>query len=170
MRKILFLLLLANTTFVLGQTYDPQAAAAYANYWWNGRNTQKDNKMQKDAIFSTDIVQKNELNLTPEITEMVVNHVSSRLMNRTDEELSNFGVKNRSQLMNLQLEQPIPMYMIDFDNENLKFIDIWRVPIMSNGEPILLTNVRLADDGHTELLMLVLLKWQKLFIIMNTKI
>jgi hypothetical protein len=103
-------------------------------------------QVDESEILDTDFVQKNELRMTPEITEMVVSMVDSAYKNNSDEDLSRYGIKSRSQLKNLQLGKPIPWYRIE--NENLKFIGIWYVPIMSDGEPLLLARVRLADDGE----------------------
>ena len=87
-------------------------------------------------------MEKNELKLTPEITEMVV----ARLQNKPDEFLATYSVTNRSQLMSLQLGKPIPMYVIE--NENLKFRERWQVLVMSDGEPLFLAEVKLEDDGQ----------------------
>ena len=92
------------------------------------------------------IANKSELKLTPEITEMLYSSVFSRMKNWSDLELSHFNIKNRSQLTNLELGKPIPMYIID--NESLKFIGKWQVAIMADGEPIFLATVAIAGDGQ----------------------
>jgi len=100
------------------------------------------------AIFSIDSLPKNELILTPEITKMLVTQAYSNHINDSDKELSNWGIKDRSQLENLHLGKPIPMYSIDFDNEKLKFYGYWQMIVMSNDEPLLITSVKLEDDGQ----------------------
>ena len=100
----------------------------------------------EDTFFGTDSVQKNELKMTQKITDTVVNTIYRLFIDGDEKHLSNYGIKNRSQLASLQLGKPIPWYRID--NENLKFIGIWYVPVMSDGESLLLARVRLADDGE----------------------
>jgi len=98
--------------------------------------------------FFNKIANKSELEMTPEITEMVVNSVK----NSSDQVLSNFRIQNRSQLENLQLGKPIPEYWIDYDNEKPIFAGNWNVLVMSsNGEPLVLVMVRLAEDEQYKL-------------------
>ena len=99
-----------------------------------------------EIIIDNSQTDKYELKLTPEITEMVVTTVYSHFIDDSDEELSNFGIKNRSQLDNLQLGKPIPKYILE--NENLIFRDRWEVLVMSDGDPLFLAHVKLEDDGQ----------------------
>ncbi|MDR2970499.1 MAG: hypothetical protein LBU83_01020 [Bacteroidales bacterium] len=97
-------------------------------------------------LLSNAQIEKNELVLTPEKTEIFVTEVFSRFIDRTDKQLSNFGIENRLQLTSLQLGKPIPLYVIE--NESLKFTSIWRMLIMSDGEPLFLARVKLEDNGQ----------------------
>jgi hypothetical protein len=91
------------------------------------------------------IADKSELIITPEIREMLDNAHFSNLKNRSDN--SDIGITNRAQLENLQFGKPIPEYIII--NEKLTFIGTWEVPVMlSDGEPLFMTTVRLGDDGQ----------------------
>ena len=92
------------------------------------------------------IANKSELEMTPEMTEMLVTDIYLSFKNASDEDLPKYGIENRSQLENLHLGKPIPKYIIV--NENLTFTGRWQVPVMSNGEPVLLAKVDLADDGE----------------------
>jgi len=92
------------------------------------------------------VANKSELELTPEITEMLVNHAYSSHINSPDWSLSNWGIKDRSQLEHLHLGKPIPMYRIV--DENLTFTGSWNVPIMSDGETLFSTTVKLEDDDQ----------------------
>ncbi|MCL2289259.1 MAG: hypothetical protein FWC34_00930 [Bacteroidetes bacterium] len=98
--------------------------------------------------ISIDSLPKNELEMTPEIEKMVVNEVYSDFINGSDINLSRFGIKNRKQLEHLHLGKPIPVYMIDYSNEKLRFTDAWEVPMMSDGKPLFNTRVKLEDDGQ----------------------
>lgn len=97
-------------------------------------------------IIANAQMEKNELKLTPQITKMLVDTVSSKFINKSDKQLSGFGITNRSQLTNFQFGKSIPMYRIE--NENLKFIDKWRVLVMSDDEPLFLADVKLEGDGQ----------------------
>jgi len=94
-------------------------------------------------------IEKNELKLTLEITEMVVDFVFKGINFQSDKKLIDFGVKNRSQLMNLQLGKSIPVYSLTA-NDTLKFLNRWRILVMSDDEPIIFADVILADDGQYE--------------------
>ena len=83
----------------------------------------------------------------PEITKIVVNEASS-FRNSSDKELSNWGIKDRAQLENVYPGKPIPVYMIDYNNEKLIFTDTWEMLVMSNGVPLFNTRVKLEDDGQ----------------------
>jgi len=106
------------------------------------------NQVNEDDIFDTNFPQKHELKMTPEITEMLVNHTYSSHINSPDWSLSNWGIKDRSQLDNLHLGKPIPEYRIDRDNENLVFTGTWIVPVMSNGEPLFTADVSEWSKGE----------------------
>jgi hypothetical protein len=99
-------------------------------------------QVDESEILDTDFVQKNELRMTPEITEMLV----TRIQNMSEIFYSKYSIKSRSQLMNLELGKPIPMYVIE--NENLKFINRWQVPVLSDGQPFRFEIVKLEDDGQ----------------------
>jgi hypothetical protein len=99
-----------------------------------------------EVILANAKTDKYELKLTPELTEMVISNIYPRFIKKSDKSLSDFGIENRSQLENLQLGKPIPMYILE--NENLIFMDRWRVPVMSDGDLLFLTDVMLKDDGQ----------------------
>jgi len=96
--------------------------------------------------YYAQIADKTELTLTPELTEMLVNDAYSDHINSPDWSLSQWGIKERSQLEHLHLGKPIPRYRIV--DENLTFEGRWEVPVMSNGEPLFFTNVELDNDGQ----------------------
>ena len=99
-----------------------------------------------EIIIANAKTDKYEMKLTPEITEMVASNIYSCYIKFSDKSLSDVGVENRSQLENIQLGKPIPMYILE--NENLIFMDRWRVPVMSDGDLLFLTDVMLKDDGQ----------------------
>ena len=98
-------------------------------------------------------IEINELNLTPEMEEMLIAPVKNFL----EKSYSKYGIKNKEQLENLHFGKPIPNYSIvsdvnkmlmnvnDFnvsllsDNEplSLRFIGTWNVPVMFDEEPFL---------------------------------
>jgi len=90
---------------------------------------------------------KTELEITPEITKMLLLEAQSHWsrIRDNDEYLSHFGIKNGAQLEHLHLRKPIPIYTIV--NENLTFIGRWYVHVMSNGEFFYSAIVQLEDDG-----------------------
>ena len=92
------------------------------------------------------IANKSELELTPEITEMLINQAYSSHINDSDKSLSDCGIKDRSQLENFDIGKPIPLFTIV--NENLTFTGCWDMPVMSDGEPFYLALVKLDDDGQ----------------------
>ena len=92
------------------------------------------------------IATKNELEITPEIEEMVINRVYSKFTNKDDTYLSKWNIKEKSQLDNLQLGKPIPKYRIV--KENLTFIGYWEVPVLSDSDPLYLTTIKLEEDGQ----------------------
>jgi len=92
------------------------------------------------------VANKSELELTPEITKMLINKEYSIHIDAPDWSLSEWGIKDRAQLEHLHLGKPIPRYIIL--NENLTFSGNWQVPVMSNGEPISMTSVKLDDDNQ----------------------
>ena len=95
------------------------------------------------------VANKSELELTPEITEMVLNDAYSFLKNKSDENLSGYGIKNRPQLEDLHPGKPIPKYRIE--NEKLTFTGYWEVPMMSDGEPLFFTKIKLENDEQYSL-------------------
>jgi len=101
---------------------------------------------EKRNRYYAQIADKSELEMTPEITEMLITKAYSSFINDSDESLSDLGIKDRAQLENLHLGKPIPMYRIV--NENLTFTGYWKVLVMSDGEPLFITTVKLEDDGQ----------------------
>jgi len=91
-------------------------------------------------------VNKSELKITPKITKMLIDQAYSSHINDSDESLSDWGIKERSQLEHLHLGKPIPMYRIV--NENLKFIGKWKMIVMSDGEPLFFTTIKLEDNDQ----------------------
>jgi len=91
------------------------------------------------------VANKSELEITPEITEILNN--STFFSGLSDESLSDLGIKNRTQLENLYFGKPIPIYYV-IDNESLIFSGRWQVPVMSDGDPLFMTSVKLEDDGQ----------------------
>jgi hypothetical protein len=106
------------------------------------------NLRKKEALmrYYEKVANKSELELTPEITEMIVNDAYSSHINDSDGWLSRWNIKDRSQLEHLHLGKPIPLYGIV--DENLTFTGRWEVTVMSNGEPLFFTRVKLEDDGQ----------------------
>jgi hypothetical protein len=94
--------------------------------------------------YYAQVANKSELKITPEITKMLDTTLFSRIKNCSDETLSNLDITDRSQLDNLYLGEPIPMYTIV--NENLTFTGFWEVPVMSEGDPFFVPHVKLGDD------------------------
>jgi len=92
-------------------------------------------------------VNKSELSITPEITEMLNTTLFSRLKNGSDEMLADYGIKDRSQLEHLHLGKPIPIYYV-LENENLTFTGSWEVLVMNDGEPVFITMLKLENDGQ----------------------
>ena len=104
-------------------------------------------KQEAQRRYFAQIANKTELEITPEIMEMVVGEALS-FRGWSDEELSNWGIKNRALLVKEKIYpgKPIPKYRL-FD-ENVTFIGEWFVPVMSDGEPILMVTVDLKDNGQ----------------------
>jgi len=137
------------------QVYDEVTGEYFKNEYRFSEliNLLKDlNLREKEAQmrYYEKVANKSELELTPEITEMLVNDAYSSHINDSDEQLSNWGIKDRSQLEHLHLGKPTPMYSII--DENLTFIGSWNVPVMSNGEPFLFTRIKLEDNGQYRLI------------------
>jgi len=96
--------------------------------------------------YYAQVADKSELELTTEITEMLINQAYSSFINDPEWHLLGFGITDRSQLEHLHLGKPIPEYRIE--NENLTFIGKWEVLVLSDGEPLFLTAVKLEEDGE----------------------
>ena len=95
--------------------------------------------------YYAQVANKSELIITPEITKMLDTTLLSRLRNCSDKVLSDcWDITDRSQLENLQLGKPIPIYTIV--NKKLTFTGFWNVPVMSDGEPFYLPYIKLVDD------------------------
>jgi len=94
------------------------------------------------------VADKSELVITPEIAEMLLPYAQSYWSSIRDNEeyLSQVGIKNGALLEHLHLGKPVPAYRII--DENLTFIGRWKVPVMSNGEPLFFTEVKLEVDGQ----------------------
>ena len=90
--------------------------------------------------YYAQIANKSKLKITSGMKSAFV----SRLKDKSDEDLSYLGIKNRAQLENLHLGKPIPWYAIV--NENLMFAGGWLVPAMSDGKPLFYTNLKLEED------------------------
>ena len=95
--------------------------------------------------YYAQVATKIELEITPEITEMVISKTYSLYKDVDEERLSDHGITHRPQLENLQLGKPIPMYYI-LEGDNLTFIGVWQVPVMSGDEPFCFTRIRLEED------------------------
>jgi len=96
--------------------------------------------------LDTDFVPKNELKMTPEITEMLITKTYLLFIDDSDKELSDFGIKNREQLNSLQLGKPYPLYVLD--SGKLRFLNSWRMLVMSDGEPLHFITVDMEEDGE----------------------
>ncbi len=103
----------------------------------------------QNTFLSSDSAQKAELKITPIISKALESDICMFLKNVPDEMLNNYGIKNMSQLLNSQLEKPIPMYVID--DQNLRFTGLWRLPVLSDDEFIALATVKLADNDQYEI-------------------
>jgi hypothetical protein len=100
----------------------------------------------KQSRYYDFVADKIELEITPELAEMLISHTYSSHINDSDERLSDYGIKNRAQLEHLHLGKPIPVYSIV--NENLTFSGYWDVPVMSDNDILFMTLVKLEDDGQ----------------------
>jgi len=127
---------------VKGEYFNEYSLSELINLLKDLNLREKEARMRRYDKFAN----KSELKLTPEITKTVVSMLDAVYKNVSDEMLPKYGIENRSKLENLHLGKPIPKYIIV--NENLTFIGMWNVPVMSNGEPVLLARVELADDGE----------------------
>jgi hypothetical protein len=99
-------------------------------------------KKEAQMRYYAQIAKKRKLTITSEIKSAFI----SRLKDRSDENLSYLGIKNRAQLENLHLGKPIPWYAII--NENLLFAGGWMVPAISDGKSLFVTNLKLEEDGQ----------------------
>jgi len=99
-------------------------------------------------VLNAQIDSKNELNLTPEMEEMLI----ARIKNEPVEEFYRYGIKNKEQLENLQLGSAIREYVINIDNDTL-IPQGWRVPIMYEGKALFLAYVtgREANFGSPKM-------------------
>ncbi|MCL2290214.1 MAG: hypothetical protein FWC34_05845 [Bacteroidetes bacterium] len=101
---------------------------------------------------------KEELIMTPEITEVVVKW----LKKLPEEYRSNYGIINKAQLENLHISKPIPNYSIvhealeivsiynlfrmpDGEPLSLRFTGSWKVLVMSDGEPLSFGNIQFSE-------------------------
>ena len=136
------------------QVYDEATGEYFKNEYRFSEliNLLKDLKLRQEEARRKHyerLANKSELEMTPEITKMLIND-ASRLKNWSDESLSlNYDIKDRSQLEHLHLGKPIPLYI--FVDENLTFSGKWNVPVMSDGEPLIFTRIKLEDDGQYSL-------------------
>jgi len=107
------------------------------------------NAQENSEILGADsvlLVPRNELILTQEIREMLDTSIFSRMKNWSDQLLSMYGIKNREQLNSLQFGKPIPLYALD--NGKLRFLNSWRMLVLSDGEPLHFVTVDLEEDGQ----------------------
>ena len=123
-------------------------------------------QVDENIILNPDSLQKNELKITQEIEKMMVNHFYSIFIDAHEKELSNHGIKNRSQLENLKTENPIPLYevvnkdlegvytynvsrMADREPLSLRFTNTCSVPVLSSGSPLLFGRIQFSDfEGY----------------------
>jgi hypothetical protein len=104
----------------------------------------------QNIFFDANSAQENELKITPKMVKVVENSIGTFLKDVPEEMLKNYGIQNMSQLLNTQLGTPIPVYMID--NQNLRFVDLWRLPILSDDEFIALATVKHTDNEQYEVI------------------
>jgi len=97
---------------------------------------------QKRAKYLEYVADKGELKITPELEERVFN----RFRNMSEMFYPTHGIKDKSQLDNLELGKPIPYYWLN--NDNLQFAGSWEVPVMSDGVPFYLAQIKLQEDGQ----------------------
>jgi len=97
--------------------------------------------------YYAQIADKTELEITPEIAEIVVSTTYSLYKDVNEERFSDHGIKHRPQLENLHLGKPIPMYYI-LEDDNLTFVGRWQIPVMSGDEPFCFTRIKLEGDGQ----------------------
>ena len=90
------------------------------------------------------VADKSELNIN-EIIEMLDSTLFSRLK-KGSWRFSSYGIKDSLQLEHLHLGKPIPKYRIE--NGKLTFIGEWEITVMSDGEPLFFTSIKLEDDGQ----------------------
>jgi hypothetical protein len=121
-------------------------------------------------IIANAQIEIKELKLTPKIEEKLVTMVknlperlATRPKNLPEKYYPDYDIKNRPQLENLHIGKPIPKYYIvneklkkyvfpsdvshisDGDSLSLKFQNIWFVPVMVDGEPLLFGEIQFAD-------------------------
>jgi len=97
---------------------------------------------QKRAKYLEYVADKGELKITPDFEERLFN----RFRNASEKFYTTLGIKNKEQLTNLELGKPIPYYWLN--NDNLQFAGSWEVPVMSDGVPFYLAQIKLQDDGQ----------------------
>jgi len=155
--KMSYLIIRKENKEIFVQEYDKATGEYFKNEYSfseiiNLINDITQKRMQRlIGNISIDSLPKNQLEMTPEITEMVINTVYSQFINDSERGLSNFGIQNRKQLEHLHLGKPVPVYMIDYNNEKLYFTDTWEMPMMSDGKPLFNTSVKREDDGQYRL-------------------
>jgi hypothetical protein len=107
--------------------------------------------MEAQRRYYEKVANKSELNMTPEITEMLNSFIFSQIKNLPEDAprgfLATYGATNRSQLTNLQFGKPIPKYSIE--DENLTFTGYWEVPMISaDNELLCFQTIKLEDNGQ----------------------
>lgn len=112
------------------------------------RNELRENMSTMPEMLTVRVgfVQEHKLEVTQEIVDMVVSYVYLGLSDVSDGMLHRFGVRDRSQLSNLQLGKPMANYMIG--REGFHFMNIWEFVVFSDNEPLLTARIRLTDDGE----------------------
>ena len=100
----------------------------------------------KKTNVDADFAKQHELIMTPEITAVVDSTVYMRINPIADNRLKYFGVKDRSQLLNLQTGKAMAVY--ELDSQGLKFMDRWECVVSSGDEPVVMAEIRPADNGQ----------------------
>jgi len=95
-------------------------------------------------------IEKKELTLTPEMEEMLI----AKIKDLPEESYSNYGIKNKPQLENLQLGRAIARYSIqcekldplctrnvfrlsEGDTFSVRFSNLWSIPVLCDKTPLL---------------------------------
>jgi len=99
-------------------------------------------QVDENRILDSVLIQKNEVRITPEVEKKVIDVV--HWMYKELSESSRPRIKNWSQSENFALGKPIPTYRIK--NEKLLFTNTWHVPVLCDGEPLILVDGVIEDN------------------------